>query len=42
MTKIHFLNVQNGDCSIIKHGAGRISVIDVCCARKTLKGDSDI
>lgn len=30
----HFLNVKNGDCSIIEHGSGHISVIDVCNARK--------
>lgn len=31
----HFLNVKDGDCSIIEHGSGRISVIDVCNAEKT-------
>lgn len=31
----HFLNVNDGDCSIIKHGtSGHVSVIDVCNARK--------
>ena len=29
---IHFLNVKNGDCSIIQHATGRVSVIDVCNA----------
>lgn len=28
--KIHFLNVGNGDCIIIEHQTGRISVIDIC------------
>lgn len=28
--KIHFLNVLNGDCTIIEHETGRISVIDIC------------
>lgn len=28
--KIHFLNVLNGDCTIIQHETGRISVIDIC------------
>lgn len=32
MPKVHFLNVRNGDCSIIQHISGRISVIDVNCA----------
>lgn len=27
---IHFLNVGNGDCTIIKHETGRVSVIDIC------------
>lgn len=36
MSVIHFLNVQNGDCNIIEHNSGRISVIDVCCARKEI------
>lgn len=30
----HFLNVKDGDCSIIEHGSGHISVIDVCNAEK--------
>lgn len=29
MSTVHFLNVGNGDCSIIQHGSGRVSVIDV-------------
>ena len=36
MSVIHFLNVRNGDCNIIEHNSGRISVIDVCCARKEI------
>lgn len=31
---VHFLNVKEGDCSIIQHGSGHVSVIDVCNARK--------
>lgn len=30
MSIIHFLNVKNGDCSIIEHTSGNISVIDIC------------
>lgn len=33
MGVLHFLNVGQGDCSIIEHASGRISVIDVCKAR---------
>jgi beta-lactamase superfamily II metal-dependent hydrolase len=32
MPRVHFLNVRNGACSIIQHGSGRVSVIDVNCA----------
>ena len=32
MPRVHFLNVRNGDCSIIQHVSDRISVIDVNCA----------
>lgn len=30
MSKIHFLNVLEGDCSIIEHETNHISVIDIC------------
>ncbi len=30
--RIHYLNVKNGACSIIQHGSGSVSVIDVNCA----------
>lgn len=33
MAIIHFLNVKQGDCSIIRHNSGRITVIDVCNAK---------
>lgn len=33
MAIVHFLNVGNGDCSIIEHVSKRVSVIDVCKAR---------
>ena len=29
--EIHYLNVDEGDCSIVKHDSGRISMIDICC-----------
>lgn len=34
MSIVHFLNVKEGDCSIIEHCSGHVSVIDVCNARK--------
>ena len=29
-TRIHYLNVLEGDCSIIEHASGHVTVIDVC------------
>jgi competence protein ComEC len=29
MVKIHFLNVGHGDCSIIEHASGRLTMIDI-------------
>lgn len=31
MAKIHFLNVDEGDCSIIQHDNGSVTMIDICC-----------
>ena len=33
MPTIHFLNVKEGDCSVIQHYSGHLSVIDVCNAK---------
>jgi competence protein ComEC len=33
MPRIHFLNVKEGDCSIIQHYSGHVTVIDVCNAK---------
>lgn len=33
MSVIHFLNVNEGDCSLIQHYSGHVTVIDVCNAR---------
>lgn len=30
MPTVHFLNVGQGDCSIIQHGSGRVTMIDIC------------
>lgn len=32
MATVHFLNVKQGDCSVIRHNSERITVIDVCNA----------
>ncbi len=34
MPKIHFLNVKEGDCSIVEHYSGHKTVIDVCNAKR--------
>lgn len=34
MAVIHYLNVCDGDCSVIEHNSGHISVIDVCNAKE--------
>lgn len=31
MAKIHFLNVDEGDCSIIQHDNGNVTMLDICC-----------
>ena len=33
MPKVHFLNVKEGDCSIIEHTSKRLTMIDVCNAK---------
>lgn len=33
MRRIHFLNVLEGDCNIIQHSSGRVTMIDICNAR---------
>lgn len=33
MARVHFLNVNDGDCSIIQHENGDVTMIDVCNAR---------
>ena len=34
MARVHFLNVGNGDCSIIEHESGRVTMIDICSGNK--------
>jgi beta-lactamase superfamily II metal-dependent hydrolase len=40
MTILHFLNVGQGDCSIIWHATGRVSMVDVCRARRSMPRSS--
>ena len=41
MPRIHFLNVKDGDCSVIQHYSGRVTVIDVCNAESIAVAKSD-
>ena len=36
MAKVHFLTVGAGDCTIIEHNSGRISIIDICGGNKPI------
>lgn len=40
MARIHFLNVEEGDCSIIEHDNDHVTMIDVCSARDPVKAIS--
>jgi len=40
-TRIHFLNVGHGDCTVIKHPSGRITVIDTSNAEEVDKAVID-
>jgi beta-lactamase superfamily II metal-dependent hydrolase len=42
MSVIHFLNVKNGDCSVIEHNSSHVTVIDVCNARRLQSEERDI
>lgn len=36
MARVHFLTVGEGDCSIIQHNSGRVTVIDICGGNRTV------
>jgi len=33
-SRVHFLNIDPGSCTLIQHASGRVSMIDICCARQ--------
>ena len=41
MPTIHFLNVKQGDCSVIQHASGHVTVIDVCNAAAVAETDTE-
>lgn len=43
MPKIHFLNVRNGDCSIIQRdNCDRVTMIDICCGNIKIKKEASV
>lgn len=38
MPAVHFVNVSPGDCTIIRHGSGRVTMVDVCDGYVDLRG----
>ena len=42
MPTIHFLNVKEGDCSVIEHISGHVSVIDVCNGKPNESDESKL
>src|SRR5436309_990405 len=30
MASVHLLNVKPGDCTIVRHNSGRVTVLDIC------------
>ena len=42
MATVHFLNVKEGDCSVIQHNSKRVTVIDVCNAKPPESMDSRV
>ncbi len=35
MSTLHFLNVNPGDCTIIQHNTGHITMVDICCGNQS-------
>ena len=42
MAKIHLLNCGDGDCTIIRHGSGRYTMIDICGANAPRKSEQAV
>lgn len=40
MATIHFLNVREGDCIVIQHNSGRVTMIDISCGNLTALEES--
>ncbi len=40
MPTVHFLNVGEGDCSILQHSSGRVTMIDICGGNLDAKQES--
>jgi beta-lactamase superfamily II metal-dependent hydrolase len=42
MASVHLLNVGSGDCTIIQHNSGRVTLIDICGGNATRDRDEGI
>src|SRR2546430_2390824 len=42
MARVHFLNVGQGDCIIIEHASGRVTVMDICSGNAVPTSESRI
>ena len=40
MATIHFLNVREGDCILVQHNSGRVSMIDISCGNFSAQEES--
>jgi len=40
MATIHFLNVREGDCILVQHNSGRVSMIDISCGNLSAQEES--
>jgi beta-lactamase superfamily II metal-dependent hydrolase len=41
MPEVHLLTVGNGDCTLIRHGSDRVTMIDICGGNRTRKSASE-
>lgn len=42
MAEVHIVNVNPGDCTIIKHASGRVTVMDICGGNKLTTAEKSI
>ena len=42
MPEVHFLTVGEGDCTLIRHSSGRVSMIDICGGNRARKSQEEL